>query len=235
MQLARLVLDYVKALSWPMVTCAVVFFFRGTIRRLLADRLDEVTAAGVSAKFKTQAEQLAQEAEEILGKVDGADLKDSPPDATPAELPPLAKSTIRRLFDHARDVINQVPLVAVNMAWSNVELVLEDAMRLPGFRFLENEDSAEPHTIGLMRFRAIKGFIKEGRKYGLPVDLALALEELSNLREDIRQETIGGRRRDTEVGATAALYFVDAAERLTLALVETLRKDHQTDYAKQVR
>lgn len=60
MTVATLVLDYLKALIWPLVVAGVLIGYRRSAFRLLA-RLKNVDAAGVSATF----DNAAEEAEEI--------------------------------------------------------------------------------------------------------------------------------------------------------------------------
>lgn len=56
METARLVLDYVEALRWPLLVAALAVAFRSSLRGL-AHRMTEIAGPGVRATFEKAAEQ----------------------------------------------------------------------------------------------------------------------------------------------------------------------------------
>jgi hypothetical protein len=65
MGIADVVLNYVKAVQWPVVVVTLAVVFRVSIRSILG-RLSELSGAGVSARFEHQAEAAAGRAASML-------------------------------------------------------------------------------------------------------------------------------------------------------------------------
>ena len=96
MRVADLVLRYIEAVEWPVVVVLVVVLFRRSIRTVLG-RLSELSGAGVSAKFQTEAERLAGRAAALSAERDplaatGYPRVDTNPRSTPLAPSPLETS-----------------------------------------------------------------------------------------------------------------------------------------------
>lgn len=88
--IAELVLRYVRALAWPLAVVVIVVLFRHTIRATVS-RLTELSGAGVSAKFQSEAESMAVRAVAAAGRppeIGYPPLPAFPPPYVPAQPPP---------------------------------------------------------------------------------------------------------------------------------------------------
>lgn len=78
MEIAKLVLEYVKALVWPLTVCALSLFFRSEIKRVLARLRKAVLPGGVSVDLhramhgrfvsREEAEEVIKAAEVLFGQ-----------------------------------------------------------------------------------------------------------------------------------------------------------------------
>ena len=84
---ADLVLRYLEAVEWPVVVVLMVVLFRRSIRTVLG-RLSELSGAGVSAKFQTEAERLAGRAAAMSAERDPFTL--SWPETPTWQAPPVS-------------------------------------------------------------------------------------------------------------------------------------------------
>ena len=87
-RLAEIVLAYARALIWPALLLTFVMAFRVAIRHLINDRLTQIDAAGVSAKF----ERVAKDAEQVVAA-------NRPPHAASSR-PAVDLGTVRTLTLH---------------------------------------------------------------------------------------------------------------------------------------
>ncbi|WP_411088419.1 hypothetical protein [Streptomyces sp. 061-3] len=112
---AELVLKYIEALVWPLVTVVLVLALRGHIQQAFTRMTRLETPAG-SIEFATDAREVRQEAEGL-----------AQPEATQREEPHPAEDDGSRLgvFQEAWDVATVSPIGAVISAW----LVLEEICR----------------------------------------------------------------------------------------------------------
>ena len=102
MDIAKLVLEYTKALAWPVVVGIVLWWFRKPVMHLvnrLATETESIKGFGAEAKFrsaslKDQADDLKQEAEKLIAAT--ADM--SMPAAEDQSHPPLASAVERYLL-----------------------------------------------------------------------------------------------------------------------------------------
>jgi hypothetical protein len=70
-EIAELVLEYVKVVAWPLVVVAGLFMFRRTIRSVLK-RITEASGFGATLKLVTESIEVAERSEDIPA-VEGAD------------------------------------------------------------------------------------------------------------------------------------------------------------------
>ncbi|MFD7595956.1 hypothetical protein ACFV6D_23310 [Kitasatospora sp. NPDC059812] len=119
MEIAKLVLEFVKALIWPLIVLFIALAFREQFRKLL-DRLKEVNGGGITAAFGEDVER-AQAAAEAAADQQPA----SHSEETPEE----------NVFEVFRGVADATPEGAVLAAFRVVEQKLNEAVDvLPGPR-----------------------------------------------------------------------------------------------------
>jgi hypothetical protein len=153
MEIAELVLDYVRALAWPLIVLLLVYLFRSEI----ADKIKHLSKASTpvgTAEFDSKAAQVEQDAERAAEKVVEKDSelpKEStpkprptrPPDTTtreeladegPAEVSPRSRmalrSALRALIDApdfgaAEEVVVSAPDAAVILAYRELEAIAQ--------------------------------------------------------------------------------------------------------------
>ncbi|MGX1476255.1 UNVERIFIED_CONTAM: hypothetical protein RKD50_005063 [Streptomyces canus] len=111
MEIARLVLDFLKVLVWPAVLLAVAYGFREEVRGLLR-RVKALSAVGVDAEFSEAVEQASAEVEEAVAQAE--------PQAS--ELPVPSTATVAER--HERDARPTAPYIdptnAMLEAWGQV-------------------------------------------------------------------------------------------------------------------
>ncbi|MER0481598.1 hypothetical protein ABR737_25225 [Streptomyces sp. Edi2] len=115
MEVAKLVLKYIEALVWPLVTVVLVWALRGHIQGALARMTRLETPAG-AVEFATNAREMRQEAE---GLAQGEATSRQEPRPTEDDGPRFGA------FQEAWDVATASPIGAVISAW----LVLEEICR----------------------------------------------------------------------------------------------------------
>ncbi|MFE4855795.1 hypothetical protein [Streptomyces sp. NPDC056670] len=113
MEIAQIVLDYLKALVWPLIVLFVALAFKDEFRRLL-DRLTEVKGAGFGAAFGEGVRRAQSVAEAAISE-----------DPSASE---LANSPIENVFDAFRDIADSTPEGAVLAAWRAVEQKMIEAV-----------------------------------------------------------------------------------------------------------
>jgi len=95
---SQIVLDYVKTVEWPLLVGSTLFGFRKTFRRLLEERLSEVSGVGVSAKF----ESAAQEATSLVATASAVPSTQPPAEGKEAHLVAESYGDARPIGDHLR-------------------------------------------------------------------------------------------------------------------------------------
>ncbi|QUW78591.1 hypothetical protein SMIR_05195 [Streptomyces mirabilis] len=115
MEVAELVLKYIEALAWPLVTVTVVWGLRGHIQGALTRMTRLETPAG-AIEFATDAREMRREAE---GLAQAQATSGQEPRPTQDEGPRLG------VFQEAWDVATASPIGALISAW----LVLEEICR----------------------------------------------------------------------------------------------------------
>jgi hypothetical protein len=125
-ELARLVLEYLKALAWPLVALAIAMLFRHEVRALLARMRKAALPGGVSLDF----EEEIKEAKLLSEKVESA-VKEKRPSI------PLSDANARMLqlglrpspsgldISYYRDLANQDP----NLALAGLRIELDVLLR----------------------------------------------------------------------------------------------------------
>ncbi|MFE5538416.1 hypothetical protein [Streptomyces sp. NPDC056492] len=82
MDVARLVLDYLKVLIWPATTLAIVYGFRGQFRDLIR-RVRVLSGPGIDAEFSERVLEASEDAEEAVLSHPPAEEPEDPEPAMP--------------------------------------------------------------------------------------------------------------------------------------------------------
>ncbi|MFB7194416.1 hypothetical protein [Streptomyces sp. NPDC056240] len=115
MEIAKLVLEFVKVLVWPVVTLFILVFFRAETRDLF-QRLRSLRGGIAEAEFAEQAAQARAESE--LAAVDTAPTLD----------------IVLPFYDELVHAAHVKPEVVVRQAWQTVERQLEHAVFTLGLK-----------------------------------------------------------------------------------------------------
>lgn len=182
---AELVLEYVKALVWPVVTLALVLAFRPQLKRVI-EGISEVTGLGFS--LKSRSEDLKERALEVNAADDG---KRAGLPRDPAVVDPFGLAAYL-------DLVEDDPEGAIQGCWRRVRSVLRDATRE-----LRTDRLLQPGALTSQHVRSLVPL-------GLPEDMVGVARELSNLRADVAK----GRRIRTDSQA-ALNYIVAAEQLLS--------------------
>ncbi|MGW5154364.1 hypothetical protein ACWEPN_02660 [Nonomuraea wenchangensis] len=215
MEVAKLILEYLKVIVWPVFAGIIVFGFRQSVQRLL-NRISEFDGLGVSAKFEQQVSELAEEASAIEGATASTQEKEgrqATSDAYPPADPGFSwakngtEAGLRGGFDGARASISDgEPQIAIAFAWSQLASVLDEVGLALKVRGLDRTDS----QFWLRRLRELR---YGGGAIG---DMAPKVAELYHLRNKALHDP------RLKPSASAAASFVDAAEDLAVALFRLL-------------
>ncbi|GII34184.1 hypothetical protein [Planotetraspora mira] len=217
MEVAKLLLEYLKVMAWPLLIGIVSLGFRKSIRRLLEERLTEINGLGVSAKFEEKVEELAVKAAAILEASPVPPQDNSPTSARvdPAEaVIQWSEQNLIHAFQHARSYARTEPDIAIAFAWSRVTITLREAGQRLDLRGLGNLDS--PGASFMRRLREIRS-LEEARPIN---EVAPQILELYR----IRNEALHDPR--SKPSHSAALSFVDAAEDLSISLFRAIESGH---------
>lgn len=151
MEIAELVLEYVRALAWPLVVLLLVCLFRSEIADKIKHLIKASTPVG-TAEFDSKAAQVEQDAERAAEKVVDRDpespeksipkllptrrpdatTREEPGDNDPTELSPRSRmalrSALRALIDApdfgaAEEVVVSAPDAAVILAYRELEAI----------------------------------------------------------------------------------------------------------------
>jgi hypothetical protein len=222
MEWAELVLEYVKALAWPLVVGGAVFIFRRQIAAKIGDLREATTPVGGASFFDREAKELEekaeraaerQEAEEETTKHAASEPPQSPsvPDETRETLAKLETFTAlsaawsqlnaRPDFDVALTVAATSPPAAVMLAYSDVEKAARAAWTVARM---------SPPSPGDNVPRIVAALTEGG---GLDADFRHVARNLAHLRNRV---THGAP--DAAVSTSGALDFIAACESLANAL-----------------
>ncbi|MFZ4234273.1 hypothetical protein ACOZGD_03650 [Streptomyces murinus] len=159
MEIARLVLDFLKVLVWPAVVVAVAFGFREEFRGLLR-RMKLLSAVGVDAQFSEAVERASVEAEAAV-------TQSEPQSGEPigSASPATAEEELRS----PRFYLN--PTSAMMDAWQEVRHVLNQMIR-------EHTGYARVGISVLRRFLWSDSF--------LSAEIAQSLRNLFEISEELR-------------------------------------------------
>ncbi|WP_432477193.1 hypothetical protein [Nocardioides sp. GXQ0305] len=226
MEIAQLVLDYLKVLIWPVLVGAIVFGFREQIRERIEALKEAKTPIAQATFFEKQAQGVQAKAEHAA--LSSASTGQEEPDAPAEEGPPSSDASGREAqkleprtvtaprehwfavaagtvlegadFSAAREIIPVDPDAAVMLAFREVEKVARAATVIG-----DMEPLSRPETLRQLT-RRMAG--------SLGSELVGVAEELSQLRNSV---THG---QDT-VTPNGAVSFVAACEELARAIAST--------------
>ncbi|NIL52712.1 hypothetical protein HBK87_19410 [Streptomyces sp. 2BBP-J2] len=195
MEIARLVLDYLKVLVWPFVVLLIAHRFAGEIRGLLR-RIRNLSAAGVDAEFSEVVEGAGAGAE--------AAARQTPPledgSRTDDQAPRPAGAAHATVTSPLADMAFVSPEGAIMAAWRLVEAKL--ITMVPGYE------------VPRQRGRLFAYMIRSDEIF--PRDISRALHELRNVRNEVTHVTAEGRT----VSPRSAADYVEGCESMVRWLGE---------------
>lgn len=156
-QVANVVLEYLKALAWPLIVLFIALAFRDEFKKLLG-RLKEVKGGGFGAVFSEAVQEAQRVAEAAASETTAAD---EPPASAPTEAS----------FDAIRAVATELPNAAVLAAWGVVEGRMVEAVQV-----------AAPEELATGRPRIPITLIPVLERAGLNPMAVVALNNLRTLR-----------------------------------------------------
>jgi len=200
-EIAELVLEYVKVLVWPTVLVVLMIRYRGEVGGLLKKMKSVTTPAG-SVEFAEEAQRLREAAEE-------APQLAGPSDGDRGE----ASSALRRpdetAFSVYRDIAHKAPEAAVMGAWRHVETKLRDAVDLLEWN---RDDAASVSRPG--RPRLASDLITVLAGHGLDPEWTRLLRDLQRMRNSATHLD--------DVSPSAAVDYVQSCELAVLAVDELI-------------
>ncbi|MFE1731682.1 hypothetical protein ACFW6X_16195 [Streptomyces bacillaris] len=219
MEIAELVLKYIEALVWPLVTLTLVWGLRSHIGRAFGRMTRLETPAG-AIEFETDAREVRDEAEELATATERSQREPQPGVEEPSTREEVVTGEeMRRTpswpsgyedFREARRMIEASPVGAVVTASNALERIAADALRrhpdAEGYRPLSSRSGRLPTMGDLVRGLAHVGLS----------DSAVRLFERLNM---LRNEAVHGRT----VTPSAAFDFVDSCLLLARQLDEFSR------------
>ncbi len=184
-EIARLVLDYLKVIIWPAVTVVIVYGFRSQLRDLIR-RVRMLSAPGVDAEFSNEVIAASADAEVAVlnNHLGGPDQTELPPvldhGAQPAA-PPGADSTGRPQGSFVRAYYRVAPdddpLLTLAETHSNAAVVAAFLGVEAQLRRLEDQ------YLPASRFRLPVRRLAE--RLDLPPDIRASIIELSQVRNEV--------------------------------------------------
>ncbi|WP_147261941.1 hypothetical protein [Blastococcus sp. TF02A-26] len=191
MELAGLVLDYLKALAWPAVVLLLGFLFRRQISALLGD-VEEFSALGASVRLAKRAEEAEKASLALPDRV-----QHESPDHYPAEegveVGDVAVPHLRP--GGLRGTLVSADVVSVLRAWHELE---ESARRAAVLLGLELRSAARPLAVVEAMRR---------RDWVSPETVKLA-QELTVARDELVHRTV-------DISNATAASLVDSIDQLT--------------------
>ncbi|MFF0592403.1 hypothetical protein [Streptomyces antibioticus] len=181
MEIAKLVLDFVKVLIWPALVCVIVILFKDQIVEL-AGRLTSLSAPGVDAQFSDKVEKESSEALEAARS--GGEAPEEP--GRPAARHEVDVVRRRVTVDPLVSLAYSDPVAGMLAAWRPVELELYDI------------GSADPRDRSVPLRRVIDSIPD------LPIDIRESLHKLRNLRNEAAHAG-----RDRTPSPEAAVEYVE--------------------------
>jgi hypothetical protein len=155
-QIGNLVLEYLKALAWPLIVLFIALAFREEFKKFLG-RLQEVKGGGFGAVFSEGLQETQRVAEAAASET--------------ATDEPAAPAPTEASFDAIRAVATELPNAAVLAAWGVVE-----------GRMLTAAQVAAPEELATGRPRTPITLIPVLERAGLNPMAVVALNNLRSLR-----------------------------------------------------
>lgn len=213
-EIARLVLDYIRALVWPILVLVVVLIFRNAIQKVL-DRLSQADLpGGVSLDFNRE----VQETKELSEKVE-AESEESKKEDRPSI--PLTEANARLIelgyqpspsglnMSYYRDMADENPRLALAGLRMEVDILAKNLARGFDVQFEEGEVGS----------RVLRKLYDEGAITKNQFQLAQQIWSLAS-------KAVHGLK----VSETEALYLIDSAEVLAKQYVSWLSWGFDDDW-----
>ncbi|MFB7709821.1 hypothetical protein [Streptomyces sp. NPDC056105] len=182
MQIAELVLKFIQALAWPLVTMFLAWLFRSQLQQMFSRVTRLETPAG-AMDFAAEARAVHEEAAEI----------ETPAlDGDTSEEAPARRDRHRSVMDEALEVLDASPDAAVVLGWRRVEAAYRRVLS-------GNYDLRDAPFIPAGRA------IQQLSDLGLPSSSSSLIIRLSSMRNRVAHG-------DASVTAEAALDYLESCE-----------------------
>ncbi|WP_329254307.1 hypothetical protein OG223_28135 [Streptomyces sp. NBC_01478] len=182
MQIAELVLKFIQALAWPLVTTILAWLFRRQLQQMFSRVTRLETPAG-AMDFAAEARAVHEEAAEI--ETPGLD-------GDTSEEAPERRDRHRSVMDEALEVLDTSPNAAVVLGWRQVEATYRRVLS-------GNYDLRDAPFIPVGRA------IQQLSELGLPSSSSSLIIRLSSMRNRVAHG-------DASVTAEAALDYLESCE-----------------------
>jgi hypothetical protein len=189
MEVARLVLDYLKVFVWPATTLSIVYGFRGQLSDLIR-RVKLLSAPGIDAEFSAEVIEASEEAEAVLitNRPTTDNVPDRPGDATSGRINAQAQMQVAEPYDMLLSYADLQPEAAVVAAWWPVQAEIR---RLEQAELGTNPKRVWPTSTAL-------------QVLSLPPDIKESLWEL----DGVYSRVFGTRTSPTRVSPEAARAYI---------------------------
>jgi hypothetical protein len=198
MELAKLVLEFVKAVAWPLTATSIALMFRREIRAILARIRKAALPGGVSIDFESQ----ILETVELATRIEAAS---PPPDRPKTAALPLTEANSRMIdlglkptpsgldMNYYKSIAAQDPTLALAGLRIELEILTRNLAR--GFK-LEVGPQESPSRV-LMRLRDASAVTTD--------QFGLATRILSLANKAVHGRTVSGREAEEIIDAAQVL------------------------------
>jgi hypothetical protein len=198
MELAKLVLEYVKALAWPITAAALALMFRQEIRAILARIRKAALPGGVAIDFEEQ----IRETKELATRIEAAP---SPPDRPKTAVLPLTEANSRMIALGLKPTPS-----GLDMSYYKSIATQDPALALAGLRIeleILTKNLAKGWGIDVSPYESPSRILKRLREASAvtPDQLALAQRVLSLANQAIHGRTVSRTEADEIIDAASAL------------------------------
>ncbi|MFD8549413.1 hypothetical protein [Streptomyces sp. NPDC059649] len=212
MEIAKLVLEFLKVLTWPLIFVALVLAFREEFRGLLQRMTTVRTPGGAELEFAERAHEVRSEAENLLpAELEAA----SAPDMTGEEPDPA-----NLIFDALVRVAKWDGRSAVNAAWHEVGSRLVAMWAVNEARKGDQVARVSAHLAEYLHTR--DGLTGDDASLSNTTVKALA-DQVGDLIGNLSQIHDDANKDGAVVPAEAAVDFVETSRMLCLALDKVTR------------
>lgn len=202
MEIAKLLLDYIKVLIWPGVAIFVLLKFRGNISDLISRTRTLSTPAG-SLEF-------AEEVRALREAVETQDEVLDPGEAATAREEPRTRAD-RTAFDTYRDIARIIPEASVLASWLHLEKKLKEAVDML-YADVGGSRAFETRTSGTIHVPTTRKLAHALGQKGWDEDWVRLVDDLRRVRNQAAHQS--------SISPATASDYVESCEFLVLAIDE---------------